>query len=165
VTIVADPILCGGRPTRRPRYLRAMHTTASGRKRSVCRLRQPKRGSGTLLVVTLQKFNMRQRLVIVVGLGAGLFFFGEWAMTWGSRGSFGWVAYAPLSGATSGGSFLLLHPWAQFLIWLTLVVIWVVCSVALLHRRPNDDDPNPKDEQLHLRHLDTSLGLGRGQRG
>jgi hypothetical protein len=69
--------------------------------------------------------------VIVVGFGASLYLFGAWVMTWGWPRSFGWVAYAPLSRAVGGGSFLLLHPWAQFLIWLFLVLVWVVFSVLL----------------------------------
>ena len=42
-----------------------------------------------------------QRIVIVVGLGVALYFFGGWITTRGTGAQFGWVAYAPLSSATS----------------------------------------------------------------
>jgi hypothetical protein len=38
---------------------------------------------------------MQQRIVTVIGLGVGLYFFGGCVTTQGGAGS-GWVAYAPL---------------------------------------------------------------------
>ena len=80
--------------------------------------------------------------VIVIGLGVAVYFAGQWIMTWG--GTFGWVAYAPLSKAVSG-PFLIRNPWAQFLIWLGLVLVWIVCSLVIYGSsgksgmdRPND---------------------------
>jgi hypothetical protein len=78
--------------------------------------------------VQLPRLNPSQRNVIVVGLGVALYFAGQWIMTWG--GTFGGVAYAPLSKAVSG-PFLIGNPWAQFLIWLGLVLVWIVCSLII----------------------------------
>jgi len=87
---------------------------------------------------------MQQRIVVVIGLGVGLYFFGGWVTTRGGAGA-GWVAYAPLSHAVDTaqlpGSGL--HPWVRLVIWLALIVVWVVASVAIL-RNPsgsNADDP------------------------
>src|SRR6202044_1659891 len=78
---------------------------------------QVARCSVKLVSVQFTRLNPSQRNVIVVGLGAALYFAGQWIMTWG--GAFGWVAYAPLSKDVSG-PFLIRNPWAQFLIWLGL---------------------------------------------
>jgi hypothetical protein len=80
--------------------------------------------------------NRTQRIVIVIGLGLGLYACGGWITTRGS-GS-GWVAYAPLSN-TPGPSDAVggVHPWVRLLIWLALIVIWVLASVWLL--RPSSD--------------------------
>lgn len=79
--------------------------------------------------------NRSQRVVIVVGLGVGFGFLGQWATTQGQ--GFGWVAYAPLTNNTfvPGG----LHPWVRLLIWLGLVVVWMVASVALLRTTGKDE--------------------------
>ena len=79
-------------------------------------------------------FNARQRIVAVIGLGAGLYFFGSWATTRGEVGS-PWVAYAPLSENNSpefaGG----LHASVRLLIWLVLIAIWAGVGVLLLRSR------------------------------
>ena len=72
-------------------------------------------------------------MVVVVGLGAGLYFFGSWLTTRGEVG-FGWVGYAPLSDFPGG-----LHPWIRLLIWLALIVVWVGAGVVLLRSRATDD--------------------------
>lgn len=91
-------------------------------------------------------FNIRQRVVVVIGFGAGLFFFGSWLTTRGEGGS-GWVAYAPLSGAinTSGLPGPGLHPWIRLLIWLALIVVWVVVGVVLLRSRAAEESSGPVD--------------------
>jgi len=86
--------------------------------------------------VQLPRLNLRQRIIIVIGLGLGLAFFGLWATT--PRGAaFGWVGYAPLSSSAAYRSnvsiaFGGLHPWVRLLIWLTLTAIWMAASVILL---------------------------------
>jgi hypothetical protein len=77
----------------------------------------------------LRDLNSRQRLVVVVGFGIALYFFGGWITT---RDTFsGWVAYAPLSNTVNvPGTGL--HAWVRLLIWLALILVWIVVSVALL---------------------------------
>jgi heme/copper-type cytochrome/quinol oxidase subunit 1 len=72
-------------------------------------------------------------MVVVVGLGAGLYFFGSWLTTRGEVGS-GWVGYAPLSDFPGG-----LDPWVRLPIWLALIVVWVGAGVVLLRSRATDD--------------------------
>ena len=80
--------------------------------------------------------NSGQKLVIVVGLGIALHFFGGWATTHNTFS--GWVAYAPLSSTVNvpGGG---LHPWVRLVIWLVLIVVWVLTSVALLRNSEPED--------------------------
>jgi heme/copper-type cytochrome/quinol oxidase subunit 1 len=96
--------------------------------------------------VRSRALNIRQRVVVVIGVGAGLFFFGIWLTTRGAGGS-GWVAYAPLSSTVNGadlpGSGL--HPWVRLVIWLTLTVVWVVVGVVLLRSRRAEDLSGPAD--------------------
>ena len=84
--------------------------------------------------------NYSQRIVIVVGVGVALYFFGTWAMTWGTRGLTGWVGYAPLSN-TATSTFLGtgLHPWVRLVIWLILAAAWVGSSLVLLRSRYPDN--------------------------
>lgn len=85
----------------------------------------------------LRGLHAGQRLVVVVvGLGLALYFFGGWVTT---RDTFsGWVAYAPLSNTVKvpGGG---LHPWVRVLIWLGLIFLWVVASVGLLRTHSESD--------------------------
>lgn len=92
-------------------------------------------GSGTL--------NTRQRIVVVIGLGVGLYFFGGWVTTRGGVGT-GWVAYAPLSNTVNTANFpgQGLHAWVRLIIWLTLIAVWVLASVALLRSR---SEPETED--------------------
>ncbi len=95
--------------------------------------------------VRSRAFNFRQRAVVIVGFGAGLFFFGSWLTTRGGRQ--GWVAYAPLSN-TVNASYppgVGLQPWVRLLIWLALVVVWVVVGVILLRSRRAADPSVPDD--------------------
>ena len=90
--------------------------------------------------------NTRQRVVVVIGTGAGLFFFGSWLTTRGQGGS-GWVAYAPLSNTVNaaGPAGPGLHPWVRLLVWLALVAVWVVVGVVLLRSRRPEDAPGTVD--------------------
>jgi len=75
-------------------------------------------------------WNRGQRIVVVVGLGVGLWFVGLWATVRGDV-ALGWVGYAPVSsGTVAPGTGL--HPWVRLLIWLALTVVWSVASVAVL---------------------------------
>ena len=91
-------------------------------------------------------FNVRQRVVVVIGIGAALFFFGSWLTTRGQGGS-GWVAYAPLSNTINASDLPGpgLHPWVRLLIWLALIAIWVVAGVVLLRTRSPEDSSGPAD--------------------
>lgn len=79
--------------------------------------------------------NRAQKIVVVVGLGIGLGFFGLWLTSLDRPPAS--IAYAPFSGAyvAVGG----LHPWLQLLIWLALVAVWVAASVNLLQDPPDPD--------------------------
>ncbi|MGD0881894.1 MAG: hypothetical protein ABSB09_10030 [Acidimicrobiales bacterium] len=82
----------------------------------------------------LRRLDVAQRAVVVIGMGIALYLFGQWLIGFwegGSAGSFGWVAYAPLSGATNP-PVILLHPWVRLLIWLALTTVWVLASVAVM---------------------------------
>ena len=83
----------------------------------------------------MNRLNLRQRIVGVIGLGVGLWFFGQWATSWGAVG---WVGYAPLSNTTfvpPGG----LHAWVRLLIWLALTLVWVTLSMIILRSGPNPE--------------------------
>jgi hypothetical protein len=83
--------------------------------------------------MSARSLNLAQRIVMVIGLGIGLDVFGQWLVSrW--AGSYGWVAYAPLSRAVYppvGG----LHPWVRMVVWLVLTAVWVLASVSLLRSR------------------------------
>jgi heme/copper-type cytochrome/quinol oxidase subunit 1 len=84
-------------------------------------------------------FNTRQRIVLVIGFGAGLYLLGTWLTSLG-EGNFGWVAYAPLSNAVNTADFPGgLNLGARLLIWLALILIWVGTSVVLLRSMPDVD--------------------------
>jgi hypothetical protein len=79
--------------------------------------------------VRTHPLNRAQRIVIVVGLGAALFVFGQWLTALGSHLPYGWVGYAPLSKEFGPDG---LHPWVRLVIWLILIAIWAVTSAVLL---------------------------------
>jgi len=89
---------------------------------------------------------MRQRVVVVVGIGAALFFFGGWLTTRGQGGS-GWVAYAPLSDTINASDLPGpgLRPWVRLLIWLALIATWVVVGVVLLRTRSPEEHSGSSD--------------------
>lgn len=98
-------------------------------------------------IAVVRSLTMAQRVVLVVALGAALFFVGAY-LTGGTHIASGWTGYAPLqslqrvpvvsrAGLSGVGSLLL---------WLVLVAAWAAGSVAMLRptgRRPAaevDDD-------------------------
>jgi heme/copper-type cytochrome/quinol oxidase subunit 1 len=86
--------------------------------------------------VKLRPLNGSQRGVLVIALGFALYFFGQWllaAWEYGSRGNFGWVAYAPLS--NSFNPLHAWHPWVVLLYWLVLLALWTMASLVILQRR------------------------------
>jgi hypothetical protein len=89
--------------------------------------------------------NRAQRLIIVVGLGLVLYFFGGWVTTRGG-GTFGWVAYAPLSDTyntpVGPGGF---HPWVRLVIWVALILVWVVTSLWLLRSSSESTGNDPTE--------------------
>ena len=92
--------------------------------------------------MALHSLNPRQRVVIVAGFAFALYWLGRWIICAGSTN--GWIAYAPLSGASSGAPFLLTHLWAQLLVWLGLVLVWVVCSLLIFrdgHKSDQESEP------------------------
>jgi hypothetical protein len=82
------------------------------------------------------RLNLAQRIVLLVGLGVGLAFLGSYLVNLGSFQ--GWVAYAPLSDGPRPSPFGL-HPWARLLIWLGLVLLWTLVSLALLRAARHRD--------------------------
>ena len=76
-------------------------------------------------------FNMRQRIVVVIGFGAGLYFVGNW-ITGRGKAVTGWSSYGPLSVSSPNLGEPWLHPWVRLVIWLTVVAVWVLGSVVLL---------------------------------
>jgi heme/copper-type cytochrome/quinol oxidase subunit 1 len=86
--------------------------------------------------------NKAQRVVIVVGLGVALYFFGGWVTTRGT-GATGWTGYAPLQVYNTPNLFGGLHPWVRLVIWLVLTLIWVIVSVLLLRSSPTLKDGGP----------------------
>jgi heme/copper-type cytochrome/quinol oxidase subunit 1 len=83
----------------------------------------------------LHRLGFSRRVVVIVGLGVALLFIGAYVTSLGGTVyATGWTGYAPLSVAplrAPGG----LHPCVQLLVWLALVVVWVVGSLRILHRR------------------------------
>lgn len=101
--------------------------------------------SGRLHAVPSIQLNIGQRIVVLIGLGVGLYFFGDWITTRGQT-PFGWVAYAPLSRTVNPGDFngSGLHPWVQLVIWLALTVFWVLIALFLL-RTPSPAHSSESD--------------------
>ena len=90
------------------------------------------------------RLNPRQRVVIVAGFAFALYWLGRWIISAGSTN--GWIAYAPLNGPSPGTPFLLTHLWAQLLIWLGLVIVWVVFSLLIFRERDKSDwESGPPD--------------------
>jgi heme/copper-type cytochrome/quinol oxidase subunit 1 len=57
----------------------------------------------------------------------------------GTRPDTGWTGYAPLQSVSfpsEGG----LHPWVRLVIWLILIVLWMIVSMAVLRSKTGDSN-------------------------
>ena len=81
----------------------------------------------------LARLNLGQRILIVITLGILLYLVGAWIATLGNR-FYGWVAYAPLSGAAPSPSGLTERE--MILVWALLALVWCGLSLVVL-RTPN----------------------------
>jgi hypothetical protein len=100
--------------------------------------------SGTIENMHQRRLALRQRVVLVVALGAVLWVFGDWVIEQSSPGiGTGWTSYAPLS-VFSG---IELHPWAQAVLWLGLIVVWTIAALLILR------ESKPKVEAPAADHL------------
>ena len=75
------------------------------------------------------RLTLRQRVVLVVALGAVLWVLGDWVIEQSNPfiGT-GWTAYAPLR-VFNG---IALRPWAQAVLWLGLIVVWTIAALLIL---------------------------------
>jgi heme/copper-type cytochrome/quinol oxidase subunit 1 len=87
---------------------------------------------------------MRQRVVVVIGFAAGLYFFGSWITSRVGTAT-GWTSYAPLSIGQANPPGPGLHPWVRLIIWLALILIWVLSSVFLLRSPRPSRAENPTE--------------------
>jgi hypothetical protein len=99
--------------------------------------------------VRIRRLNSPQRTILVIGMGIGLYLFGQWLIGAWQGDSFGWVAYAPLSHTTP--PVIILHPWVRLAIWLALTGIWVISSLGILSTRNNSpaEGASPATEGDH----------------
>jgi hypothetical protein len=82
--------------------------------------------------------NRFQQMVMVIGAGIALWFLGSFISQLGVPSEFGWVAYAPLSGAVHGPRADLTDA-EQLLVWLGLIALWMLLSV-LVFRTKSDNE-------------------------
>jgi heme/copper-type cytochrome/quinol oxidase subunit 1 len=93
-------------------------------------------------MLAMRGLNRSQRIIAIVGWGVLLWFVGSFVSSLGEPGVFGWVAYAPLSGASSvhaPGTYL--TSLEDFFLWLALVVAWVAGAMFLLRTPQKKDEP------------------------
>ena len=80
--------------------------------------------------------NRFQQVVVVIGLGLGLWYLGSYFTTLGYPAPvFGWVAYAPLSHATVSSPGADLTTAEQTLVWIGVIAIWVGLSCLIFKNR------------------------------
>jgi hypothetical protein len=99
-------------------------------------------GTHLLLMLAMHGLNLSQRIIAIVGFGVLLWFVGSFVSSLGEPGVFGWVAYAPLSGASSvhaPGTYL--TSLEDFFLWLAIVVVWVAGAMFLLRTPQKKDEP------------------------
>jgi heme/copper-type cytochrome/quinol oxidase subunit 1 len=83
--------------------------------------------------------NRFQQVVVVIGIGLGLWLLGNYITSLGQPFASGWTGYAPLSKTPilPGQDFT---PGEQLLIWLGLIALWVVASAFILKDRTPGSD-------------------------
>ncbi len=90
----------------------------------------------------VRRLNVAQRVVVVVGVGVALLFFGEWLTSLGAHPLTGWTGFAPLQNSAipyEGG----LHPWVRLVIWIIVIALWIVVAMALLRSTAGDPPDAP----------------------
>jgi len=89
-------------------------------------------------MVRIDKLNLAQRIVLVIGFAVVLVLAGHFFVHLGHHRMIarGWVGYAPFPVRVRGLFAAGLRPVVRVLIWLALLTAWVVVSVRLLRSRP-----------------------------
>ena len=77
----------------------------------------------------MTRLNLAQRIVLVIGWGLALAFFGRWVTTRGRH--LASVLPVRVHSLLVGG----LHPWVRLVIWLALVVVWTAGAMWVLRDR------------------------------
>jgi hypothetical protein len=101
---------------------------------SAALVQTPRRSGGRLV-------NSRQRVVLVAGVGAGLYVIGIWISTWNSVGYgvprrvFSYIPGEPFRW----------QPWQLLLIWLGLTSVWVIAALWILRVRASAADSSSAD--------------------
>ena len=93
-------------------------------------------------MLAMRELNRSQRIIAIVGWGVLVWLVGSFVSSLGEPGVFGWVAYAPLSGASSvhvPGAYL--TSLEDFFLWLALVVAWVAGAMFMLRTPAKKDEP------------------------
>lgn len=78
------------------------------------------------------RLGVRQRVVIVVAIGAALLAVGDYITSLGIPT--GWMSYAPLRVPFPGGSGLSAGP--RLAVWLLLTALWLAVSLFILREQP-----------------------------
>jgi heme/copper-type cytochrome/quinol oxidase subunit 1 len=89
-----------------------------------------------------QRLNVRQRVVLVVGLAAVLAVLGAWGINElvpTRTFPIGWTGYAPLQSVPVGAD----HALLRVLLWVALIAVWVIASTLVLRTR-RADPPAPR---------------------
>jgi hypothetical protein len=91
----------------------------------------------------LDRLGLAQRIVMVVGLGLGMFELGQYLMSLDSPATFGWFGYAPLTQNAFVPAGSGLQTWQRLLIWLGLILVWSVAGVVILRPRRDAKTATP----------------------
>ena len=87
------------------------------------------------------RWNQRQRVVLVVAMGLGLFVLWNWVQAGGWRRDHdgGWFNYAPNNGVVFQGS----HPTnatLRLVVQVTFILVWAIPSIWILRARAQQPD-------------------------
>jgi hypothetical protein len=92
------------------------------------------------------RLTLRQRIVLLVALGAALWVLGQWVIEQASPFGGFWTGTAPLTSSPDFG----LHRWVQAVLWLLLIAVWTIAALLLLRE--------PKRETLEVKEGDPMEG-------